>query len=182
MKLFIASDIHGSAYYAEIMLREFEASGADKLVLLGDILYHGPRNDLPTDYSPKRVAEMLNKYADKIIAVRGNCEAEVDSLMLDFPVTSDYGVIFDGNTTLYLSHGHRTVPKMTDGTLYFTGHTHIPHDYTENGVRYEIEVTYDENDRAVSVVVREVEEEFMGEPVEFMGDMAPPQYDVDDEK
>lgn len=136
MKLFIASDIHGSAYYAEIMLREFEASGADKLVLLGDILYHGPRNDLPTDYSPKRVAEMLNKYADKIIAVRGNCEAEVDSLMLDFPVTSDYGVIFDGNTTLYLSHGHRTVPKMTDGTLYFTGHTHIPHDYTENGVRY----------------------------------------------
>ena len=136
MKLFIASDIHGSAYYAEIMLREFEASGADKLVLLGDILYHGPRNDLPTDYSPKRVAEMLNKYADKIIAVRGNCEAEVDSLMLDFPVTSDYGVIFDGNTTMYLSHGHRTVPKMTDGTLYFTGHTHIPHDYTENGVRY----------------------------------------------
>lgn len=136
MKLFIASDIHGSAYYAEIMLREFEASGADKLVLLGDILYHGPRNDLPTDYSPKRVAEMLNKFADKIIAVRGNCEAEVDSLMLDFPVTSDYGVIFDGNTTLYLSHGHRTVPKMTDGTLYFTGHTHIPHDYTENGVRY----------------------------------------------
>ena len=136
MKLFIASDIHGSAYYAEMMLREFEASGADKIVLLGDILYHGPRNDLPADYSPKRVAEMLNKYADKIITVRGNCEAEVDSLMLDFPVTSDYGVIFDGNTAMYLSHGHRTVPKMTDGTLYFTGHTHIPHDYTENGVRY----------------------------------------------
>ena len=136
MKLFIASDIHGSAYYAEIMLREFNTSGADKLVLLGDVLYHGPRNDLPADYSPKRVAEMLNKYADKILCARGNCEAEVDSLMLDFPVTSDYGVIFDGTTTMYISHGHRTVPKMTEGTLYFTGHTHIPHDYTENGVRY----------------------------------------------
>lgn len=136
MKLFIASDIHGSAYYADIMLSEFEASGADKLVLLGDILYHGPRNDLPADYSPKRVAQMLNKYADRIISVRGNCEAEVDSLMLDFPVTSDYGVIFDGKTTLYLSHGHRAVPRMTEGSLYFTGHTHIPHDYTENGVRF----------------------------------------------
>lgn len=136
MKLFIASDIHGSAHYAEIMIKEFVSSGADKLVLLGDILYHGPRNDLPEDYSPKRVAEMLNRYSDKIIAVRGNCEAEVDSLMLDFPVTSDYGVIFDGDTVIYMSHGHRTVPKMTDGTVYFTGHTHVPHDYTEDGIRF----------------------------------------------
>ncbi|MBE6626836.1 MAG: phosphodiesterase [Ruminococcaceae bacterium] len=136
MKLFIASDIHGSAYYTEIMLREFEASGAEKLILLGDILYHGPRNDLPADYSPKRVAEMLNKYADRIISVKGNCEAEVDSLMLDFPVTAEYGVIFDVKTVIYLSHGHRAEPKMADGTLYFTGHTHVPHDRLENGVRY----------------------------------------------
>ena len=136
MKLFIASDIHGSAYYADIMLRRFKESGADALVLLGDILYHGPRNDLPADYAPKKVAPMLNKYADSIICVRGNCEAEVDSLMLDFPVTSDYGVIFDGNQKMYLSHGHRDVPKMCEGTMYFTGHTHIPHDYVKDGVRF----------------------------------------------
>ena len=157
MKLFIASDIHGSAHFAELMLSEFDKSGADRLVLLGDILYHGPRNDLPADYSPKRVAEMLNKYADRIISVRGNCEAEVDSLMLDFTVTSDYGVIFDGIGSLYLSHGHRTVPKMPYGSFYITGHTHIPHDYTENGVRYlnPGSVSIPKNDSPHSVIIYE---------------------------
>ncbi len=135
MKLFIASDLHGSAYYTELMLNEFRKSGADRLVLLGDILYHGPRNDLPKDYAPKKVAPMLNEIADKIIAIRGNCEAEVDSLMLDFPVTPDYGLIYDGEYTIYFSHGHRETPKMPAGSLYLTGHTHIPHDFTENGVR-----------------------------------------------
>lgn len=136
MKLFIASDLHGSSYYTKLMLERFGESGAEKLVLLGDILYHGPRNDLPKDYAPKEVAAMLNSYASKIIAVRGNCEAEVDSLMLDFTVTSDYGVIFDGKRTIYLSHGHRTEPKMTEGDVYLTGHTHIPHDFTKDGVRF----------------------------------------------
>lgn len=136
MKLLIASDIHGSAYYTNYLLEAFEAESADRLVLLGDILYHGPRNDLPKDYAPKLVAPALNKYADKIIAIRGNCEAEVDSLMLDFSVTSDYGVIFDGERTLYISHGHRDTPKMPAGSVYLTGHTHVPHDYTENGVRF----------------------------------------------
>lgn len=136
MKLFIASDLHGSAYYTELMLNEFKRSEADRLVLLGDILYHGPRNDLPRDYAPKKVAPMLNEVADRILAIRGNCEAEVDSLMLDFPVTPDYGVIFDGVQAIYFSHGHRDVPKMSSGSLYLTGHTHIPHDFTENGVRH----------------------------------------------
>lgn len=135
MKLFIASDLHGSAYYTELMLNEFKKSCADRLVLLGDILYHGPRNDLPKDYAPKKVAPMLNDSADKILAVRGNCEAEVDSLMLDFPVTSDYGLIYDGVQAIYFSHGHRDIPKMPEGSLYLTGHTHIPHDFVQNGVR-----------------------------------------------
>lgn len=136
MKLFIASDLHGSADYTSLMLERFRESGADRLVLLGDILYHGPRNDLPAGYAPKKVAPLLNDVADKIICVRGNCEAEVDSLMLEFSPQSDYGVIFDGERSLYLSHGHREVPKMPAGSLYFTGHTHIPHDFvSEAGVR-----------------------------------------------
>ena len=134
MKLFIASDIHGSAYYADRMVRAFAESGADRLVLLGDILYHGPRNDLPRDYAPKKVIALLNPLAGRIIAVRGNCESEVDQMVLDFPVTSDYGVICDGDVTIYLSHGHRAVPPMTPGTAYLTGHTHVPKKTTENGV------------------------------------------------
>lgn len=136
MKLFIASDLHGSAFFTSLMLEHFKKSGADRLVLLGDILYHGPRNDLPQDYAPKKVASMLNEIADCILAIRGNCEAEVDSLMLDFPVTPDYGVVFDGIQAIYFSHGHREIPKMPAGSLYLTGHTHIPHDYTENSVRF----------------------------------------------
>ena len=136
MKLFIASDLHGSAYYTKLMVDAYRASGASRLVLLGDLLYHGPRNDLPREYDPKIVIDLLNPLASEIIAVRGNCESEVDQLVLDFPVTPDYGVIFDGEHALYLSHGHRAVPKMPAGSFYFTGHTHVPHDYVENGVRF----------------------------------------------
>ncbi len=136
MKLLIASDLHGSAHYTKILLDRFAASGAERLVLLGDILYHGPRNDLPSEYAPKTVAPLLNEYADKILCVRGNCEAEVDSLMLDFTVTSDYGFIYDGNHALYFSHGHREIPKMPATSLYFTGHTHVPHDFMKDGVRH----------------------------------------------
>ncbi len=133
MKLLIAADIHGSAYYAEKLTEAFAASGAEKLVLLGDILYHGPRNDLPRDYNPKAVIALLNPLKERILAVRGNCESEVDQMVLDFPILSDYGVIFDGNRVLYLSHGHRTVPPMGEGSVYLTGHTHIPHRYTGEG-------------------------------------------------
>ena len=126
MKLLIASDVHGSAYWCRKLTEAFAASGADKLIFLGDILYHGPRNDLPDEYAPKAVIELLNPLADRIICVRGNCESEVDGMVLSFPVSADYGVLCDGKATIYLSHGHREVPKMTAGTVYLTGHTHVP--------------------------------------------------------
>lgn len=108
------------------MLEAFKKEGADKLVLLGDILYHGPRNPLPDGYAPKEVFEMLNPLADKIIAVRGNCDSEVDQMVLDFNVSSDYAEIFDGETKITLSHGHRSVPPLGKGDVYITGHTHVP--------------------------------------------------------
>lgn len=126
MKLFIASDIHGSAKWCKKMLESFENEGADKLVLLGDILYHGPRNPLPDEYSPKTVFEMLNRIADKIICVRGNCDSEVDQMVLDFNVSSDYAVVCDGNTKITFSHGHRDVPPLGKNDVYITGHTHVP--------------------------------------------------------
>ncbi|MBR5445144.1 MAG: phosphodiesterase [Clostridia bacterium] len=126
MKLLIASDIHGSAHWCRKLTEAFAASGADKLILLGDVLYHGPRNDLPDAYAPKEVIDMLNPLADRIICVRGNCESEVDGMVLSFPVSADYGVVAAENTVMYLSHGHREVPKMVPGTVYLTGHTHVP--------------------------------------------------------
>ncbi|MDE6374037.1 MAG: phosphodiesterase [Clostridia bacterium] len=133
MKLLIASDIHGSAHWCEKLLKRFEAEKADKLVLLGDVLYHGPRNPLPDGYAPKQVFEMLNSIADKIIAVRGNCDSEVDQMVLDFNVSSDYAEIFDGNVKLTISHGHRLVPPLGAGDVYITGHTHVPLDVVEEG-------------------------------------------------
>ena len=126
MKLLIASDIHGSAHWCRKLTEAFAASGAQKLIFLGDVLYHGPRNDLPDEYAPKAVIEMLNPLADRIICVRGNCESEVDGMVLSFPVSADYGVVAAENTVMYLSHGHREVPKMVPGTVYLTGHTHVP--------------------------------------------------------
>ena len=110
MKIMIASDIHGSAYYCEKMVEAYKSEGAKKLVLLGDILYHGPRNDLPKDYEPKKVIEMLNKIKGEILCVRGNCDTEVDQMVLDFPVLADYAVIYDGDVTMYLTHGHKYNP------------------------------------------------------------------------
>lgn len=130
MKLFIASDIHGSAHWCRKMLDTFEAEGADRMLLLGDLLYHGPRNDLPEGYAPKQVIEMLNAYADKILCVRGNCEAEVDQMVLNFPVMADYAVIFDGERRIYATHGHlygpENPPKLSAGDILLCGHTHVP--------------------------------------------------------
>ncbi len=128
MKLIIASDVHGSAYYLEKLISHFSAEGADKLVLLGDILYHGPRNDLPKGYDCKKTAELLNDMADKIICVRGNCDTEVDQMMLNFSVLSDSAYIFDGNVGMYLTHGHvfnkDNMPKIQKGTVLACGHFH----------------------------------------------------------
>ena len=114
MKYLIASDIHGSAYWAERLCAAIESEQPDRIVLLGDLLYHGPRNDLPRDYAPKRVIPLLNALADRIIAVRGNCDAEVDQMVLDFPIMADYATLFDENgRELFLTHGHVLAPVCT---------------------------------------------------------------------
>ena len=130
MKYFIASDIHGSAYWCRQMLQKFEESGAKRLILLGDLLYHGPRNDLPRDYAPKEVIAMLNPLRDRIYAVRGNCEAEVDQMVLDFPVMADYALLDLGGRSIFLSHGHvynhESFPLRKSGDVFLQGHTHLP--------------------------------------------------------
>ncbi len=130
MKWFVASDIHGSAYYCKKMLDAFDRENADRILLLGDILYHGPRNDLPKDYIPKEVAAMLNARKKDIVCVRGNCDAEVDQMMLEFPILADYCVIESGNRLIYASHGHifndDNMLPMHDGDIFLQGHTHVP--------------------------------------------------------
>ncbi len=139
MKLLIASDIHGSAWWCRRLLELAQAQQPDRLVLLGDILYHGPRNDLPRDYAPKQVIAMLAPWADRILAVRGNCEAEVDQMVLNFPCMADYALIADGGTEMYLTHGHlhgpRNLPALKAGTVFLSGHTHVKLDALEQGIR-----------------------------------------------
>lgn len=124
-----ASDIHGSAWYCRRLLEEYRRSAAERLILLGDILYHGPRNDLPREYAPKEVIAMLNEIKDEIYAVRGNCEAEVDQMVLDFPVMADYGVFVLNGLTFYATHGHvfnqDHLPPMKAGDILIHGHTHL---------------------------------------------------------
>ena len=136
MKLFIASDIHGSAYWCEKMLKAFEASGAEKLLLLGDILYHGPRNDLPDDYAPKKVIAMLNPLKERILCVRGNCDTEVDQMVLEFPVMAEYAVVAAGNSTIFACHGHKPFPPVSKGSIILYGHTHIPEMRECEGITY----------------------------------------------
>ncbi len=130
MKWMIASDIHGSALCCEKMLERFEAERAERLLLLGDLLYHGPRNALPGRYDPKQVAPMLNRYRDRILAVRGNCDAEIDQAVLDFPIMADYCLISDADTVLFATHGHlfseENLPPLRRGDILLHGHTHVP--------------------------------------------------------
>ena len=129
MKYMFASDIHGSAWYCRKLLEEYRRSGADRLILLGDILYHGPRNDLPREYAPKEVICMLNSVKSEILAVRGNCEAEVDQMVLEFPVLADYGILVLNGLTFYATHGHvyhpECLPPMKKGDILIYGHTHL---------------------------------------------------------
>ena len=130
MKIMIASDIHGSAYYCQQMLEAFSEEQADKLLLLGDILYHGPRNDLPKDYAPKEVIEMLNLRRESILCVRGNCDTEVDQMVLKFPIMADYCILYAGETAVYATHGHnfnlKSLPPIQRGDILLHGHTHVP--------------------------------------------------------
>ena len=137
MKWMIASDLHGSAFYCRQMLDAFEREGADRLLLLGDLLYHGPRNDLPRGYAPKEVIPLLNGAKAKLCCVRGNCEAEVDQMVLDFPILADYAVLPVGRRLVYATHGHvhnlTNLPPLAPGDVLLHGHTHIPA-WTEFGV------------------------------------------------
>ena len=121
MKWMIASDIHGSAYYCRKLLEAYEREKAERLLLLGDILYHGPRNDLPRDYAPKEVIAMLNNMKNEILCVRGNCDTEVDQMVLEFPVLADYAVITDGKRDIYATHGHvyneKNLPPLREGGI-----------------------------------------------------------------
>lgn len=130
MKLFFVSDIHGSAFYTRRALEIFKKEEADFIVILGDELYHGARNPLPVEYNPKEVTELLNEYADKIIAIRGNCDSEVDAMVLNYPMMSDYSIVLYNGRRLFLTHGHvydeENLPKLSSGDVFIYGHYHIP--------------------------------------------------------
>ena len=123
MKWVIASDIHGSAYYCEKLLNAYKNEGADKMLLLGDVLYHGPRNDLPEGYNPKEVISILNPMKDKILCVKGNCDAEVDEMVLEFPLYPTVMINVDG-VKLEMIHGHNLEECVGDGYILH-GHTHV---------------------------------------------------------
>lgn len=130
MRLMIASDIHGSAFYCRQMLDAYKRENADRLLLLGDLLYHGPRNDLPKDYNPKEVITMLNDRKQELLCVRGNCDTEVDQMVLEFPILADYCLLELNGKTLFATHGHtwnpENPPMLKTGDILLNGHTHIP--------------------------------------------------------
>ena len=138
MKLFFLADIHGSLSCLEKAILRFQEEKADYLVLLGDALYHGARNPLPEGYSPKETAALLNRFAEKIVAVRGNCDSEVDGMVLSFPIMADYSTILYRSRRFFLTHGHLfnegSLPPLAGGDVFVYGHTHLPKAEKENGV------------------------------------------------
>ena len=139
MKFVIASDIHGSAYWCSKLMEVIETENPDKILLLGDLLYHGPRNDLPRDYAPKQVIPMLSGLQEKILAVRGNCEAEVDQMVLPFACMAEYALLMADGVTFYLTHGHHAnpdaLPALEEGSVFLSGHTHVKMDEIRGGIR-----------------------------------------------
>ena len=129
MKWYVVSDIHGSSKNLKKVLNYFDQDG-DYLLILGDILYHGPRNNIPESYEPKEVMKMLNERKSKILAVRGNCDGEVDQMMLKFPITADYNVIPQDGYKIFMTHGHLfdddSLPWMDENDVLLFGHIHIP--------------------------------------------------------
>lgn len=138
MKWLIVSDIHGSLEDLKKVLTIYEEENMDQLILLGDLLYHGPRNPLPAGYNPKEVAILLNQYKDKIIAVRGNCDAEVDQMVLDFPIQADYSQLYCDGHRFFMTHGHLYnedhMPKLNVGDVLMYGHFHKPIAKKKDGI------------------------------------------------
>lgn len=140
MKWLIASDIHGCAPCCQKVLDAFRREGADRLLLLGDLLYHGPRNDLPAGYEPRAVIALLNSAKEKIFCVRGNCEAEVDQMVLEFPVMAEYCLLEEAGHLIFATHGHhynlQSPPALNPGDILLHGHTHVPAKDGSNGFWY----------------------------------------------
>lgn len=140
MKWLLASDLHGSAYYCRRLLAAFDREEADRLLLLGDILYHGPRNDLPREYDPKAVTALLNERQRDILAVRGNCDADIDQAVLAFPILADYALLPVGGRLIFVTHGHLynldKLPPLHEGDILLHGHTHVPACAEREGVTY----------------------------------------------
>ncbi|MBU3144314.1 phosphodiesterase [Clostridium sp. CF012] len=130
MKIFFISDIHGSLFFLKKALELYKEEGASYIIMLGDALYHGPRNPLPEEYKPQEVANLLNEYKDKIIAVRGNCDSEVDQMLIEYPMMADYSIILYNNRRLFLTHGHiyneDNLPNLNENDVLVHGHTHLP--------------------------------------------------------
>ena len=129
MKLLFISDIHGDLTCANAAIDVYEKEKCDKIIILGDVLYHGPRNDLPDGYNPKGVINLLNEYKNKILAVRGNCDTEVDQMVLEFPILSDYALLYLDGITVYATHGHKyntsVTPPLMSNDILIHGHTHV---------------------------------------------------------
>ncbi|ANF96186.1 phosphodiesterase [Paenibacillus bovis] len=138
MKLLFISDIHGSLYWLNRAIEKVEQEQPDQIILLGDYMYHGPRNPLPDDYNPAEVANILNRYKNRIIAVRGNCDAEVDQMLLEFPMMGDYAVLYHESRKIHVTHGHgysmEHLPPLQPGDIFIQGHTHIPVAVQQEGI------------------------------------------------
>lgn len=140
MKIMAASDIHGSLSGCRKVIDAFHRENADTLLLLGDILYHGPRNNLPDEYEPKQVIALLNSMKEKILCVRGNCDTEVDQMVLEFPIMADYMYLVSGGQVIFATHGHHysqnNPPFLPKGAILLTGHTHVTADVDMGDWRY----------------------------------------------
>ncbi|MBQ4037777.1 MAG: phosphodiesterase [Clostridia bacterium] len=138
MKYLIASDLHGSLETCRALLEAFQREQADRLLFLGDLLYHGPRNDLPEAYAPKGVIPLLNEMRDRILCVRGNCDTEVDQMVLEFPIMADYAILSLGESCVFVTHGHKfnenNLPPLRQGDVLLHGHTHVPTWHVKDGI------------------------------------------------
>lgn len=140
MKYLVVSDIHGALSGAQSVCDAYAYHNVDFVLCLGDVLYHGPRNDLPKDYAPKEVIPLMNSIAHQITGVRGNCDAEVDQMVLNFPLTADYQVFKLGTHRVFMTHGHvyglDKLPPLEPGDIFLSGHTHLPTTTETDGIYY----------------------------------------------